>query len=105
MQKIYSKIESIVGNVITVRANGVKNGELGLVSYKGGQSMANVIKLDDDLVSLQVFSGAQGISTGDQVRFLGVPMRVSYSNDLLGRVFDGTGMPRDRGPEDRKSVV
>ena len=39
MQKIYSKIESIVGNVITVRANGVKNGELGLVSYKGGQSM------------------------------------------------------------------
>ena len=105
MQKIYSKIESIVGNVITVRANGVKNGELGLVSYKGGQSMANVIKLDDDLVSLQVFSGAQGISTGDQVRFLGVPMRVSYSNDLLGRVFDGTGMPRDRGPEMKGNLI
>ncbi len=105
MQKIYSKIESIVGNVITVRANGVKYGELGLVSYKGGQSMANVIKLDDDLVSLQVFSGAQGISTGDQVRFLGVPMRVSYSNDLLGRVFDGTGMPRDRGPEMKGNLI
>ncbi|HPY10978.1 MAG TPA: V-type ATP synthase subunit B [Sphaerochaeta sp.] len=105
MQKIYSKIESIVGNVITVRATGVKNGELGLVSYKGGQSMANVIKLDDDLVSLQVFSGAQGISTGDQVRFLGVPMRVSYSNDLLGRVFDGTGMPRDRGPEMKGNLI
>jgi len=105
MQKIYSKIESIVGNVITVRAAGVKNGELGLVSSKGGQSMANVIKLDDDLVSLQVFSGAQGISTGDQVRFLGVPMRVSYSTDLLGRVFDGTGAPRDRGPEMKGNLI
>ncbi len=105
MQKIYSKIESIVGNVITVRATGVKNGELGLVSYKGGQSLANVIKLDDDLVSLQVFSGAQGISTGDQVRFLGVPMRVSYSSDLLGRVFDGTGAPRDRGPEMKANLI
>ncbi|MFA6695758.1 MAG: V-type ATP synthase subunit B, partial [Sphaerochaeta sp.] len=77
MQKVYSKIESIVGNVITVRAVGVSNSELAIVTSEGEQSYASVIKLDDDLVSLQVFSGAQGISTGDQVRFLGVPMRVS----------------------------
>ncbi|MGH0053991.1 MAG: V-type ATP synthase subunit B, partial [Sphaerochaetaceae bacterium] len=98
MQKVYSKIESIVGNVITVRARGVSNSELAIVTSEGEQSYANVIKLDDDLVSLQVFSGAQGISTGDQVRFLGVPMRVSYTENLLGRVFDGTGNPRDNGP-------
>ena len=94
MNKVYTKIESIVGNVITVRAEGVKYNDLALV----GNSYANVIKLDGDLVSLQVFAGAQGVSTNDPVRFLGVPMRVSYSQNLLGRVFDGSGKPRDNGP-------
>ena len=98
MQKVYTKIESIVGNVITVRATGVKNQDLAEVTTSSGVSYANVIKLDHDLVSLQVFSGAQGISTGDSVRFLGVPMRVSFSDDLLGRIFNGSGEPRDKGP-------
>ncbi|MBR1938222.1 MAG: V-type ATP synthase subunit B [Spirochaetales bacterium] len=99
MQKIYTKIESIVGNVITVRAEGVRNSDLAEITTSSGKSYANVIKLDRDLVSLQVFAGGQGVSTGDSVRFLGVPMRVSYSNDLLGRVFNGAGQPRDNGPE------
>ncbi len=99
MQKIYTKIESIVGNVITVKATGVRNSDLAEITTSTGKSYANVIKLDNDLVSLQVFSGAQGVSTGDSVRFLGVPMRVSFSDDLLGRVFDGAGKPRDNGPE------
>ena len=95
MNKVYTKIESIVGNVITVRATGVKYNDLAMV----GKSYANVIKLDGDLVSLQVFAGAQGVRTDDPVRFLGVPMRVSYSDNLMGRVFDGSGKPRDNGPE------
>lgn len=94
MNKVYTKIESIVGDVITVRAQGVRYNDLAVV----GKSFANVIKLDGDLVSLQVFAGAKGISTNDEVRFLGVPMKVSFSNDLLGRVFDGSGRPRDNGP-------
>ena len=73
MQKVYTKIESIVGNVVTVRAEGVKYGDLALV----GDSYATVIKLDKDLVSLQVFAGAQGVGTSDEVRFLGKPMMVS----------------------------
>ena len=52
MQKVYTKIESIVGNVVTVKAEGVRNGDLALV----GDSYATVIKLDKDLVSLQVFA-------------------------------------------------
>ncbi len=99
MQKVYTKIESIVGNVITVRAEGVRSGDLALVTTPTGSSYANVIKLDGELVSLQVFSGANGISTDAAVRFLGVPMRVSFSDNLLGRVFDGAGKPRDNGPE------
>ena len=99
MQKVYTKIESIVGNVITVKADGVKSGDLAEVTTSTGKSYANVIKLDGDMVSLQVFAGARGVSTGDSVRFLGVPMRVSFSDNLLGRVFDGAGKPRDNGPE------
>ena len=98
MQKVYTKIESIIGNVVTVKADGVKNGDLAEITTSTGKSFANVIKLDGDIVSLQVFAGAQGVSTGDSIRFLGVPMRVSYSDDLLGRVFDGAGVPRDNGP-------
>lgn len=105
MQKVYTKIESIVGNVITVRATGVKNQDLAEVTTKSGISYANVIKLDHDLVSLQVFSGAQGISTGDSVRFLGVPMRVSFSDNLLGRIFNGSGEPRDKGPELNENMI
>ena len=81
MQKVYTKIESIVGNVVTVRATGVRNGDLALV----GDSYANVIKLDKDLVTLQVFSGTQGVSTTDPVRFLGRPMMVSFSDHHLRR--------------------
>jgi len=105
MQKIYTKIESIVGNVITVRAEGVRNSDLAEITTSSGKSYANVIKLDHDLVSLQVFAGGQGVSTGDSVRFLGVPMRVSYSNDLLGRVFNGAGEPRDKGPALTENMI
>ena len=105
MQKVYTKIESIIGNVITVRAEGVRNQDLAEITTSQGKSYANVIKLDGDLVSLQIFQGGQGVSTGDSVRFLGVPMRVSYSEDLLGRVFDGAGKPRDNGPELTANMV
>ncbi|HBP24022.1 MAG TPA: V-type ATP synthase subunit B [Oribacterium sp.] len=101
MQKVYTKIESIVGNVVTVRAEGVRNGDLALV----GDSYANVIKLDKDLVSLQVFAGAQGVSTSDPVRFLGRPMQVSFSEHLLGRIFNGAGVPRDNGPALTENMV
>ena len=101
MQKVYTKIESIVGNVVTVRAPGVKNGDLALV----GDSYANVIKLDKDMVSLQVFAGAQVVSTTDTVRFLGRPMMVSFSDHLLGRIFDGAGVPRDNGPALTENMI
>ncbi len=98
MRKIYSKIDAIAGNVITVSAEGVKYGDLAVVSSSSGDSLANVIRLDGENVSLQVFSGGRGISTGDEVRFLGHPMQVSFSDDLLGRIFTGSGRPRDNGP-------
>ena len=70
-----------------------------------GKSYANVIKLNKDLVTLQVFSGTQGVSTTDPVRFLGRPMMVSFSDHLLGRIFDGAGVPRDSGPALTENMI
>ena len=98
MNKVYSRIESITGSVITVRAEGVKYNELAEITTRFGKSLAEVNKIDGDVVSLQVFAGGRGVSTGDQIRFLGHDMQVSFSDDLLGRIFNGSGEPRDNGP-------
>jgi V/A-type H+-transporting ATPase subunit B len=98
MNKVFNKIESVTGNVITVKANNVQYKELAQINTRFGKSLAQVNKIEGDVVSLQVFAGGQGVSTGDEVRFLGREMRVSFSEDLLGRIFNGSGEPRDKGP-------
>ena len=98
MRKIYHRIIQISGNVITVEAENVANGELAEVKSDRGTSLAQVIRLDKGRVFLQVFAGSRGISTDSEVRFLGRPMRVSSSEALLGRIFTGNGSPRDKGP-------
>jgi V/A-type H+-transporting ATPase subunit B len=105
MKKVYSKIESITGSVITVRADGIRYGDLAEVDTVFGTSLAEVNRLEEGLVSLQVFAGGRGISTGDTVRFLGYPMQVSFSDDLMGRVFSGSGEPRDKGPALHENLI
>jgi len=75
------------------------------VSSSHGNSLAEVIRLNEEKVSLQVFSGGRGISTGDEVRFLGNPMQVSFSDNLMGRIFDGGGNPRDNGPRLTENLI
>ena len=98
MLKVYHKIIRIAGSVITVEADNVAYNELAEVSGERGVSLAQVIRIDSGKVYLQVFAGSRGINTGDQVRFLGREMRVSASEDLLGRIFNGRGVPRDNRP-------
>ncbi len=105
MRKVYSKIEAIAGNVITVTADGVRYGHLATVTSSHGTSLAEVIRLNGNQVSLQVFTGGRGVSTGDEVVFLGHPMEVSFSENLLGRIFDGSGRPRDNGPALEESLI
>ncbi|MDW7681635.1 MAG: V-type ATP synthase subunit B, partial [bacterium] len=93
MRKIYNKILQISGNVITVKASAVSYEELAEITSQRGKSLAQVIKIDNDLVSLQVFAGSRGISVNDEVRFLGRPMEVTFSDDMMGRIFDGAGNP------------
>jgi len=105
MRKVYHRIIQIAGNVITVEADNVSYNELAEVSTSRGVSLAQVIRLQDNKVNLQVFAGGRGISTNNQVRFLGHPMKVSSSEDLLGRIFTGRGMPRDNRPEINDKLI
>lgn len=105
MEKVYNKILSISGNVITVKAKGIMYEELAEIFTSRGKSLAQVIKLDADIVSLQVFAGSRGISTNDEIRFLGHPMQVAFSENLLGRIFDGSGFPRDKGASLTENLI
>ncbi len=98
MRQYYDQITRIAGNVVTVTASDIGYEELASITTAQGSSLAQVIHLEGDQVSLQVFAGTQGVSTGDRVRFLGKPMQVSFSDDLLGRIFNGSGEPRDDRP-------
>ncbi|MCF7837196.1 MAG: V-type ATP synthase subunit B [Candidatus Marinimicrobia bacterium] len=103
--KVYHRIEEVAGNVITLRADGVRYQELAEVESPQGASLAQVIRLAGDRVSLQVFAGGRGIPTDAKVRFLGHPMETSFSEALLGRVFTGSGQPRDRGPRLTENMI
>ena len=83
MQKVYSKIHHIAGDVITVEADDVGYREMAEVRTPMGVSLAQVIRLEGKMVSLQVLAGSRGVSTNDKVRFLKAPLRVSCSKDLL----------------------
>lgn len=96
----HTKVLEIVGDIIKVRARGVAYGDLGIVENPdGARSPAQIIRLDRDIVSLQVFGGSKGLSTGATVRFLGHPVQVTYSPNILGRIFGGSGQPIDGGPD------
>lgn len=105
MQKLYTSISQIIGDVITVEAENVGIAELAQVSTSRGTSLAQVIRLEGKKVFLQVFAGSRGISTGDKVRFLGHPLRISTGPMLLGRIFNGSGRPLDNGPELAENLV
>ena len=105
MRKVYTNIIQIAGDVITVEAEGIGYREIAEVTTHRGVSLAQVIRLDGNRVSLQVFTGSRGISTGDNVRFLGHPMRIASGENLLGRIFNGSGMPLDKGPALSENLI
>jgi V/A-type H+-transporting ATPase subunit B len=105
---VYSEVLSIVGDILKVSvpetaakgAPPVRLGDLAVVEGEdGARSLARVIRIDRSVVSLQIFSGTKGLSTGSTTRFLGHPMQAAYSENILGRVFGGTGRPIDGGPD------
>ena len=95
----HTHVVSIVGDILTVRARNIGLGDLAVVeNWDGDQSLAQTVEVQRDEASLQVFTGGKGLSTAAKVRFLGHPMRVAYSSNILGRIFSGSGEPIDGGP-------
>lgn len=102
----YTNILSIVGDIIRVEVPNLRdssaralNGDLALIEQNGQTySLAQIIKLNREEVSLQVFAGTKGLSTDASVCFLGEPMKVVYSPNILGRIFNGAGEAIDDGP-------
>jgi V/A-type H+/Na+-transporting ATPase subunit B len=96
----HTRVLEIVGDTIRVKAEGAAFGDLAIIENVDGEtSQAKVVALDRDIVSLQVFSGGKGLSTKAVVRFLGHPPNVIYSDNILGRIFKGSGEPFDDGPD------
>lgn len=100
MRKAYDRIINMRGNLITVGATGVQLGEMAEVRKKNGTTtFASVLRIEGEEVTLQVFENTRGISTGDQVTFLGRQIQATASHDLLGRRLNGKGDPIDHGPD------
>ena len=101
MLKEYQTVSSIYGPLMLVEmVDQAKYGhivdvELGDGSVRHGQ----VLQVENDKVLLQVFEGTDGIDVEQStVRFLGRPLELALSPDILGRVFSGLGEPKDGGP-------
>ena len=94
-QKIYTQLEAITKATVSLKATGVSNDELALVDGR----LAQVVKTKGDLVTLQIFSGTEGIPTNAEVVFLGGAPTLNVSDELAGRFFNAYGEPIDGGPE------
>jgi V/A-type H+-transporting ATPase subunit B len=94
-QRIYTKISQITKATCSLVATGVGNEELAIVHGR----LAQVVKINGDQITLQVFSGTEGIPTNAEVVFLGNPPSLKVSDDLAGRFFNAYGQPIDGGAE------
>ena len=94
-QKTYTQLEAITKATVSLKAAGVANDELAVVDGR----LAQVVKTKGDMVTLQVFSGTEGIPTDAEVSFLGEPPVLKVSDQLAGRFFNAYGQPIDGGPE------
>ncbi|MGQ7241936.1 V-type ATP synthase subunit B [Salinicola sp. V024] len=103
----FQGIMSIIGDIVEVDLHAARrmgldplNRELAQIEQDDHPfSLAQVVKLSSDSVSLQVFAGTRGLSSRAGIRFLGEMMRAIYSDNIYGRVFNGSGHPVDFGPE------
>ena len=93
-QKVYTKITQITKATCSLKAQGVGNDELAIVNGR----LAQVVKIWGEDITLQVFSGTEGIPTAAEVTFLGKAPTLKVGEDLCGRFFNAFGDPIDGGP-------
>ena len=93
-QRIYTHLSAITKATVSLEAEGVSNDELALVAGR----LAQVVKIKDKSITLQVFGGTEDIPTDAEVTFFGEPPTLNVSDDLAGRFFNAYGEPIDGGP-------
>lgn len=93
-QKVYTKLTRITKATCSVKATGAGYDELALVNGR----LAQVVKIIGNEVTLQIFSGTEGVPTNSEVIFLGRAPSLKVDDDLAGRFLNAYGEPIDGGP-------
>ena len=111
MLKEYRTVTEVVGPLMVVEGvEGVKYNELVEIELQTGEKRrGKVLEIDGAKAMVQIFEGSAGINLkGTKAKFLGRPLEIGVSEDMLGRVFDGMGRPKDDGPsiipEERRDI-
>ena len=94
----YLKLKQIEGPLIVIEgAKGISFEEIAQIKMANGEKrLGRVIEVSDDIAVVQVFEGTSDMSLNNcSVSFIGKPLELSLSKEILGRVFDGTGRPKD----------
>lgn len=104
----YKNVHEITGDILKVIVPSIQGAaaisvprldDLALIHTQNGLLLSQITHLEKEIVTLQVYGGTKGLSTDASVTFLGHPMQVTYSPNILGRVFNGVGQPIDGGPK------
>ncbi|ELZ37339.1 V-type ATP synthase subunit B [Halorubrum tebenquichense] len=109
--KEYQTITEISGPLVYAEVDeAIGYDEIVEIETAQGETLrGQVLESSEDVVAIQVFEGTSGIDRDASVRFLGETMKMPVTEDLLGRVLDGSGRPIDDGPEivpeDRQDIV
>jgi len=102
MHKEYLTVSNIVGPLVIVeKISDVKYNELVEIEDSAGHlRRGTVLEVSTDQAVVQVFEGTVGLDIDkSRVRFLGRSQQLPVSEEIIGRVFDGSGRPRDNGPQ------
>ena len=102
MLKEYRTVTEVVGPLMVVEGvEGVKYDELVDIELQTGEKRrGKVLEVNGSKAMVQIFEGSTGINLkGTKAKFLGRPLELGVSEDMVGRVFDGMGRPNDNGPE------
>lgn len=102
MPKEYLTVTEAVGPLLVVeQVEGVKYEELVEVELQTGEiRRGRVLEVDGDKAMVQLFEGSSGVNLQHtRVRFLGRPLELGVSPDIIGRIFNGLGEPIDDGPK------
>ncbi|VEB32993.1 V-type ATPase subunit B [Legionella sainthelensi] len=104
----YKNVHEITGDILKIIVPSMQAAaaisvprldDLALIHTQNGLLLSQITHLEKEIVTLQVYGGTKGLSTDASVTFLGHPMKVTYSPNILGRVFNGVGQSIDGGPK------